>query len=404
MKITLINAEWLPVPPVRGGAVEHTVYDTAISTVNHNMSVISPWDERLERCSDSEGIFHHVNLADETRRICDTLAGHVPLGPRALNYFSYLNGMADHLLKIDPDLIQVHNRSDFLPYLQKQFPTKSLIAYMHNEPRHTGRGLSEAIEGLAHMVFVSRNLATKYHEAHPICEGKSTVIYNGVDTQRFRPELKNARATDRIRARYGLAEGRTALFVGRTVSQKGVTFLLEAMETLRLRFPKMKLLIAGSPLYDKKLASPFLDHLKCQARALGDSVAFAGYVPHDTIPYFYVAADVTVVPSLWDEPFGKVVIESMACGVPVVGSRKGAIPEIIDDGVDGMCVDRPRRPGELADVIGGLLTDRELRLRLGNSARTKVLTKFSKLIRRRNVARFYDVLRENLVPHEGDVR
>ena len=119
------------------------------------------------------------------------------------------------------------------------------------------------------------------------------------------------------------------------------------------------------------------------------AVVFADYVDHSKTPYVYAAADVTVAASIWDEPFGKVVTESMATGVPVIGSRRGAIPEIIDDGIDGLLVENPKDAKSVSDHIVALLEDSERRREMGDLARRKVVERFAKPIRLARTRAFY---------------
>ena len=86
--------------------------------------------------------------------------------------------------------------------------------------------------------------------------------------------------------------------------------------------------------------------------------------------------DVGVVPSLLQEPFGLVNIELMACGLPVIASRVGGIPEIVLDGVTGLLVE-PNDPQALSEAMAKLLDDPELRKRMGENARKHVVQNFS---------------------------
>lgn len=163
-------------------------------------------------------------------------------------------------------------------------------------------------------------------------------------------------------------------FVGRLVRAKGVHVLLAAVS--RLPFPFSVQLIGTGP------AEP---NLRSQAKALGiqDKVAFAGQVPSDAMPEYYRALDVCVLPSLtmpnWKEQFGRVLIEAMACGVPVVGSESGEIPEIVgtaDPERGGMTF-----PEGNAEALAGILTklhdDPSMRFTLGGQGRARVLAEFT---------------------------
>ena len=184
------------------------------------------------------------------------------------------------------------------------------------------------------------------------------------------------------------------LFVGRTVPRKGIHCLLEAMDVVRCSLPDVRLLVVGSPFFGAVLTDPFLRGLKTRASQMGDAVVFTGYVHPSRTPCMFAAADVTVVPSLFPDPFPKVVLESMAAGVPVIGSRRGGIPEMIDHGVNGVLVDNPEDVKSLARHIAALLRDSERCSKMGAGARQKVLRHFTKPIRLRRIRAFYRMLKE----------
>lgn len=393
MKVTMINAEWLPVPPVLGGAVEETLFETATSIRDPKLTVISPWVAALNGAGGvPDGVFHHVDIDAQAARARAALGRGLLSAfgePRDAKCFFYLNGVTDLLMDLDPDVIQVHNRPEFVPYLLKQFPKKRMVLYMHNEPDYADARLAGAMEGMDRLVFVSRYLADRFVYHYPRCAPRVTVIHNSVNTDLWRPRLKRGPEAERVRREYGLTPGRTALFVGRTVFLKGIHCLVEAMDLVRRRLPDARLLIVGSPFYRVVTADPFLRKVRARALRMGDSVRFTGYIDHGRMPHVYAAADVTVVPSIWGEPFGKVVIESMATGVPVIGSRRGGIPEIIEDGEDGVLVNDPEDVESLASRIVELLKDSGRRDEMGAAARRKAVERFARPVRLGRVRAFY---------------
>jgi spore coat protein SA len=391
MKVTMVNAEWLPVPPVLGGPVEQTLFETAMAVRDPELTVISRQSKALNGAG-VKGIFHHVDIHAQAARVKGVLGDRLPpllRDPNEARRFYYLNGVTDLLLDLDPDVIQVHNRPEFLPYLVRQFPKKRTVLYMHNDSGYSDAEVVRALGRVERLVFVSRYLARRFVSRHPAYASRVTVIHNSVDTKAWHPGLRDEEETEKVRREYGLSPGRTALFVGRTVYAKGIGCLLEAMEVVRRRLPGAKLLVAGSPFFGAVSSNPFLSRLKRRASQMGDAVVFTGYVEHHRTPYFYAAADVTVAPSIWGEPFGKVVTESMATGTPVIGSRRGAIPDIIDDGVDGVLVEDPKDVASLARHIVELLEDADRRAEMGAAARRKAVERFATSVRLRRVRAFY---------------
>jgi UDP-glucose:(heptosyl)LPS alpha-1,3-glucosyltransferase len=190
-----------------------------------------------------------------------------------------------------------------------------------------------------------------------VAEEKLRVIYSGVDTRVFHPDLKRHRAA--VRAQYVVPENAALfLFVGSGFARKGVSTLLEAMARLSA---DAYLLVVG---HDKNLE-------KYQARAqqlgLGSRVRFAGR--QGDVKPFYGAADGLVLPTLYD-PFPNVALEAMASGVPVITSSKCGAAELIRDGENGFVCDA-------LDSIAlsermRQLADREKAERIGKAARDTV--------------------------------
>lgn len=183
--------------------------------------------------------------------------------------------------------------------------------------------------------------------------GPAVVLPLGLDLDVFRPGQEAA-----LRAELGLA-GTVIGFVGKLQPEKGAHVLLEAFARLG---PDATLLIAGE--------GPERGRLERRAAALGraDRVRFTGPIPHARMPAHYRAMDVLVVPSLtvagWKEQFGRVVVEGLATGLPVIGSDSGEIPRVL--GEAGVVVpegDPAALAKALAELPAGSARARELAAR-----------------------------------------
>jgi glycosyltransferase involved in cell wall biosynthesis len=151
-----------------------------------------------------------------------------------------------------------------------------------------------------------------------------------------------------------------ALFFGRLSREKGVATLIEAMA----RLPQSKLVIAGD--------GPQQPELEALARRLAPGrVRFAGYQPPEKLQATLRRASLVIVPSEWYENCPYAILETFAAGKPVVASRIGGIPELVQHGQDGLLFE-PGNAGEMADCIRTLAVDSCLRRQLGQSARKKI--------------------------------
>jgi len=161
--------------------------------------------------------------------------------------------------------------------------------------------------------------------------------------------------------------GKTLLFAGRIVPEKGLHHVLHAMRDID---EDVRLVVNGD--------GPARADAEALTRQLGleDRVDFLGWTGRDELRACYEQAAVAVVPSLWPEPFGLVGIEAMAHGVPVIGYESGAIPEWLTDGVTGHVVERGDIAG-LAARIGEILSDEPLRARMSCAARRQVAEQYT---------------------------
>jgi glycosyltransferase involved in cell wall biosynthesis len=197
---------------------------------------------------------------------------------------------------------------------------------------------------------VSRALADYLVRECRLPASRVQVVANGVDTARFAPAANPAPRSP---------SGPTVGVLTRLDARKGLRYLLRAMAQLRSDLPEARLLIGG----DGEDRSPL--EREVQALGLTGRVEFVGAV-HDA-PQFYQRLDLFVLPSL-DEAFGLVLLEAMAAGLPVVGTRVGGIPEILEDGSQGRLV-APADSQALAGAIRELCRDPLRRSRMAEQAR-----------------------------------
>lgn len=195
---------------------------------------------------------------------------------------------------------------------------------------------------------------------------KVTIIPPGVDLSRFYTIPR-----DEAKEFIGIPTcNRMILYVGRIEPLKGVDILLQAISLMyqgdrEKTFSFCLAVIGGNP--EASEASMNIEMARLQGLTekfgLQDFVVFLGQRSQDTLPYYYSAAEVVVVPSHY-ESFGMVALEAMACGTPVVASEVGGLAYLVQDGVSGYTIP-VGDPKILADRLSRLLNDDELRRKMG---------------------------------------
>ncbi|MBC7876550.1 MAG: glycosyltransferase [Anaerolineales bacterium] len=193
---------------------------------------------------------------------------------------------------------------------------------------------------------------------------KMVVIPPGVDTCHFYPI-----PADEAKQYIGLkAENRMVLFVGRIEPLKGVDTLIQAMSHLDLQGlhrPVHLAIIGGEVNARPEDITDEMARLQklCDDLFMGGMVVFLGKRGQDTLPYYYSAAEVVVMPSLY-ESFGMVALEAMACGTPVIASEVGGLGYLVQNGVTGYTIP-DSEPDALSDKLSWLLGDANLRETMG---------------------------------------
>lgn len=191
---------------------------------------------------------------------------------------------------------------------------------------------------------------------------KVTVVPNGIDLAHWQVDADDVA---RVRARYA-GRGPLVLFTGRLEWEKGAHTLVEALPGLLARLPGVRLVLAGQGSQQQEL------HATAKRLGLGQHVRFTGWLPDDQLPLLAAAADVAVVPSIY-EPFGMVALEAVAAGTPLVVADTGGLRELVAHGVTGVHF----TPGDvdgLVDAVVSLVDDEVLARRMVSRGR-KVLAR-----------------------------
>ena len=146
---------------------------------------------------------------------------------------------------------------------------------------------------------------------------KMDVFTSWVDLKKFKSQGKKKALKDRL----GWNGNFTVLFVGRLVPEKGAGELLEAAKGWN---KNINLVVIGSGIMEKRVLASSQKY---------ENVLFLGKVDNTDLPIYYSASELVIVPSTHNEGFGRVILESLACGTPVIGSNRGAIPQVMDESV-----------------------------------------------------------------------
>jgi glycosyltransferase involved in cell wall biosynthesis len=218
-----------------------------------------------------------------------------------------------------------------------------------------------------HVIAVSEKTKADFLRQNQIHKEKISVIHNGVDCEKFSPEISG----DLIRETYAVGEdSQLILTVGGNILLKGTIFALYALKEIVKVLPKVKLVAIGINEKNRERLNPIIKNLGIQ-----NNVILVASVPNYRMPIYYSASDVVLVPSL-SENFPVVVLEAMASGKPVVASKVGGIPELVGNNKNGILV-LPGNVEQIVEALLRLLENQLLRNKMGEMGRKIVEEKYS---------------------------
>jgi starch synthase len=249
-----------------------------------------------------------------------------------------------------------------------------------------------AVEAADAVIAVSGAMRADILACYPsLAPDRVHVVHNGIDTALYRPD----RGTDAL-ARIGLDPDRPfVLFVGRITRQKGVPHLLRAVRDID---PAAQVVLCAGAPDTPEIDQEFRDLFAQLSRARDGVHWIPKMLPRPEVIQLLTHAAVFVCPSVY-EPLGIVNLEAMACGTPVVASRVGGIPEVVEDGVTGTLVSLDGG-GEafeagLGRALDAILGDAATARRMGEAGRARAVGEFGwDAVARRTVGLYEEILKQ----------
>lgn len=289
------------------------------------------------------------------------------------------------------DLVHINFMAVTNPSLLGVYFTKAKIVFTEHAsgaaPRRSfvKNAISRCIHGLlsrriARYIGVSEFVSRRLKVTHHAPDEKIVTIYNGVNTERFFPQDQN-----QARKQLNLPLNIPILCsVAMLIPEKGIQHLIEAVSILvkEMVIPEILTLVAGEGYYYQELIK------LTKELGVNEQIQFLGR--RSDIPTIIAASDIVVVPSIWDEAFGLIVIEAMASGRPVIASKVGGIPDIIDNEMDGFLSDY-NDVGSLVSCIDNLFSNKLLYEKFIKTGRIKVEKRFNLFESVVNAVNVYDI-------------
>ena len=251
-------------------------------------------------------------------------------------------------LLVAGDVLWIHNRPSVAAHLAKLLHNKGIRIVLHMQNSHLRAAGFRTVAALrdVSVVFCSEYIANEVAAKHPGALGQAYLIPNGADERRFFPDRSRVNPIPQI------------VFTGRLVPDKGVHILLAAMRILEEKGIAARCIVIGGARFGSNEMTSYVRSLH---ELKPGNTEIRGYLAGEAFAESLRQADIFCSPGVWQEPFGMVIVEAMASGLPVVASRVGGIPEILKYG-GGLLV-APNNPESLAGALEYLILDKSARQR-----------------------------------------
>jgi len=377
--LAILVPEMLPVPPVKGGAVEHWVHEVSqrLDQAQFDITIVS-------RPADAIGVknIRYLTIAwTKTEQFFYKIKEKVTWR-NPLRYIAKIQNVISYGLRMAKlvrgfDVVVIHNEPNFL-FFMKKMPQQTLILHMHNA--HLGIALfrpfyRRALKKVDKVICVSDYIRRHALQYFPEYADKFIVIFNATDPEIFKPY--GDEAVNQLRGLIDIQPDKTyLLYVGRLTEIKGVHVLIKSFITIHAQLPHTRLIIAGSSFFGGAAKTDYERSLVELAKPVSTAIIFTGFMPHDKLRYVYSAADMVVLPSVWQDPCPLVVLEAMASGTCLLSTAVGGVPEIIKNGVNGLLVNA-NDVEKTAKVVVEILVNSLLKTQMEHAARQQILAGYT---------------------------
>ena len=341
-RICFFTAGVLPVPPVKGGAVENLIklildenersYDADfyVASIFNNEALIE--SKNYKHCS-----FNFVHIPTFVN-FCDKIVyglARIFLKSKSLSFrmilarLWYIAQSKKYFLQNDFDCIVAENHvSLFLAMKDRRMAEKygeKFFYHAHNEAYSGTFGCKKQIENCPRILTVSEFISKSWKAMFPSGRAEYKCVMNGIDTGLFMHDLSNGEKT-LLQEKLGInKDDFVIIFAGRLVEGKGILQLSRVFA--RLPVINKKLLIVGAAFFESNAKSPIQLELEKILASCKEKVVFTGYVPYSEIWKYYKISAVAGFVPVWNEPGALTNIEAQASALPVVTTISGGIPE-----------------------------------------------------------------------------
>lgn len=357
-KMAIISPGYLPLPAIKGGAVE-TLIDLLINseklTDEFEIDVYSKYDSDITEERKNEKVnYIYINTNSKLNKISKVLRyvinkyGNRYIGNDFINIL-----VREYGEKLNEyDYVIIENKPEYALILKPYIKGK-LIFHSHNDFLNENTKYAKKIVECFDKIFcLSKYICSRIEAIEPKSKEKVKLLYNGVDTAKF-SKIDNSKSKTALRKKFDIKESDTIfLYTGRIVREKGILELIKTFNKVNNK--NYYLVIVGSVGYGKNFKNKFTKKIH-EISKDNKNIIFTGFVPYEQMPSIYAMADYGIIPSIWEEPFALTVIEHLAAGHPIILTNSGAMPELVSGDV-AITIDKLNFENEMLEAINNIKT------------------------------------------------
>lgn len=371
----------LPVPAVKGGAVQTGIQQIIDENEKHqklDITIYSIYDKEALIASQKyeHTTFEFIKVNKKKiiiKRGINKILRLIKIKKQIVVNKEFIFSLKKKIKNKHFDHVIIKNSIDLIEPIKKTISTK-VSFQLHNDFFNEDTINNEKIYELcdkiiANSSYIKKRIDTISVKIKKESKKKVYINKNCTDYELFSKNISSV-VKNNLREQYNIKDNEIVLiFSGRLIPEKGIKELIDALTIVKNNQNfNFKLLIVGSKWFGNTKEDSFSNMLKKLSDNLSGNIIFAGYIPYSKLPEIYSISDIAVVPSIWEEPAGRVVLEAQAAGVPVIVSDAGGISDYVNP-EDSMIIKRGENfVRDLSSQIEYLASDFSFRKEIGEKS------------------------------------
>lgn len=326
MKVCFITPNLLPVPNVKGGAIESIMTNVIQEQEKNNklnMTVVSIYDKDAFLASKNYSRTNFIYIKKNYMYIIYSIIFNISNKFFKTNYNTYNHLVLKKIKKKDFDYVIVEggHYESYVEYL-KYFEKDKMVLHLHHQC-HSNKSIDRIFSKL---IGVSNYVIEDFKKTSKI--EKYFLLKNAISISNFDKDISLGEK-NKIRSSLGIdMDDFTVIYCGRLIKEKGVLELIKAVKKINNK--KIKLIVVGSINFANGGNDSYTNKLNEEVKD-SDKIILTGYVQNNELYKYYKISDVMVIPSIWEEAAGLVCIEGMICKKPIITTGIGGIKEYVSN-------------------------------------------------------------------------